>query len=195
MIVFPETPKPSYPLVLESSWKNNIHEMETGREVRGQVWTRDRRSIKLKYDPLSQANVDTLFNFHITTSGAYDPFWFFWPHKLMGGTAYPSYAGEYVGRGDGITTIFELPSKNTSSSSVVAYKAGIVTAVTFLSGGGDAGADRIQFAAAPAAGDFITADFSGQLRLKVKFQNDKCSKEMFQYLLYTMGIELSEVRI
>lgn len=80
------------------------------------------------------------------------------------------------------------------SSPARAYVNGIETYVAFETGAGDAGVDRITFVTAPANGSVVTADFVGQLRMKMRFASDTTSKELFEYVLYKMGLELQEVR-
>lgn len=115
MNVFPTTVKPSYPIEVTSEWKTLKTESETGaKEQRRQVWTFPRRSIKLKFDALTQDKADSIYNFFNLCKGSYEPFWFFWPVKESDGT-WQSYSGEYIARGDGVTTLFELPSKETEN--------------------------------------------------------------------------------
>lgn len=189
---FPTSPIPVYPLDITGEWKTLSTDFESGRQQRRQVWTFPRRSIKLEFDAITQVQADTLWNFYNTCKGAYDPFWFFDPTKDSSGN-WHSYTGEYVGRGDGVTTIFELPSKSTTALTV--YVNGTSTSVTFNSGVGDAGVDDIQFSSAPAAGSTITADFTGQIRYRVRFAEDKLSKSLFIFMLYKIGINLQEVRV
>lgn len=108
METFPSTPTPQYPLEVTSEFKTLKSDFETGREQRRSIWTFPRRQIKLSFDVLKQADIDTLWNFYQARKGGYEPFYFF---DLFAG----SHAGEYVGRGDGSQVIFELPSKETTT--------------------------------------------------------------------------------
>lgn len=185
MLVFPTTVNPFYPYKVEGEFKTYATDFESGKEQRRQVWTFSKRTISLQYGTLKQSEMDELWNFYLARRGAFDSFWFFSPVSVNA-------QGEYVGRGDASTIIFELPSKNTDSDSLVVYVGGTQTAVTFLSGGGDAGVDRIQFSGPPANGNIITANFTGQQRHKARFKEDKMSKEMFSAALYSTGIDLRE---
>lgn len=193
MNVFPEELIPTYPLSLSTEWKTRKTDFETGaKEQRRQVWTFPRRSLDLKFTPLTQAKLDTLWNFFNQQKGSFEPFWYFLPTKNSDG-AWHSYTGEYVGKGNGSSVIFELPGRSTTSQT--AYVNGAVTAGTVLGGSGDAGVDRIQFAAAPANGATITVNFTGQLRLRSRFGEDKMTRELFEWALYSVGLQVLEVRV
>lgn len=194
MLIFPSTTDPGYPLEISNNWKTLKTSVGEGREQRRKRWSAPQRSLTLKYQGLTQTRIDELYNFFMARKGSYDPFYFFSPLKNLGGS-FPSYVKEYVGLGDGTTTIFELPSKSTTPGTLIIYNNGIVASATFLSGGGDAGVDRIQFSVAPVAGNIITADFTGQWRLRARFTNDSFSKELFTAALFNSGIEIREVRI
>jgi len=118
MYIFPESPIPIYPLELSSEWKNLKSDFESGKEQRRQVWSFPKRSVKLEFKPLQQTEIDTLWNFFQARKGSLEPFWFFRPTKDKNGD-WHSYTGEYVGRGDGATTIFELPSKDTQGVELI----------------------------------------------------------------------------
>lgn len=77
------------------------------------------------------------------------------------------------------TKTFELPSKTTDNdATLITYINGMVTAKTFVSGGGAGGADRFTFGSTPADGTLITADFTGYLRIKGHL-DDKFRDELF----------------
>ena len=259
MEIYPSTPAPIRPISIKSEFKTLVTDFETGKEQRRQLWTFPKRTIALKYRT-QQTNTETLWNFYGSRKGKYEPFYFVMPYA-------ENHQNEYVTKGDGSAAIFDLPSISTDQSTLIVYINSIQTLVTFLSGGGQAGADRIQFNALgninsssvanptvittsaahglwtgnsiliaghtgsapdingnhtvtvissttfsipvnvtvagtggtwalnpPANGATITADFSGRLRFTVRFAEDKLSKEMFEYFLYSLGIGLKEVK-
>jgi len=61
---------------------------------------------------------------------------------------------------------------------------------TILTGGGEESADRVQFDTAPASGVIITATFTGDLRIKCRFKEDKLTRSNFIYRLFRTGVEL-----
>lgn len=83
----------------------------------------------------------------------------------------------------------------TTGVNLKVYVNGVLAGATFLSGGGDAGVDRVQFDIAPANGAMITADFRGQIRYRMRFTADSMSRELFEQYIFTTGLELLEVRI
>jgi len=98
MSLFPTTPVPSYPIEIGQEFKTAVSDFQSGKEARRQIWTFPKRTINLKFDVLTQANTDTLWNFYFQRKGAFIAFWYFWPLQNVGG-GWPSCTGEYVGRG------------------------------------------------------------------------------------------------
>ena len=257
MEIYPSAPLIIRPIAIEAEYKTLVTDFETGKEQRRQIWTFPLRNITLNYRR-RQTDIETLWHFYNARKGRADAFWFVMPYA-------ENHKNEYVTKGDGAATIFDLPSLNTAN--LIVYINSIVTLATLLSGGGQASADRIQFnatgsitsssvanptvittsaahglttgnkvliaghtgsapsingthtitvtgastftipvnvtvggtggtwtIAVPDNGATITADFSGKLRFKTRYSNDKIKKEMFEYFLYNMGIELREVR-
>jgi len=74
---------------------------------------------------------------------------------------------------------YDLPSKTTTNdATLITYIDGVVTAKTFISGGGGGGADRVLFGSYPAQGSLISADLKGKLRIKAKFSDDEFPEEI-----------------
>ena len=180
-------------MILEAGHKTLVSEFETGKEQRRQAWAFPRRTIKLSFDPLLAADVDTIYNFLLARKGSFEPFYYFWPWKNPG-NVWQSYTGEYIGRGTGALTTFNLPARNVTQGSLVVYVDGVQTAVTFSSGTGANNVDQIVFAVAPANGATITANLTGQLRLRMRLKTDAVTKDYFAFLLGRLGLELIEVR-
>jgi hypothetical protein len=60
-----------------------------------------------------------------------------------------------------------------------------------LTGGGAESSDRISFAPAPTLGKLITCDLTGFLRMRVRFKEDKFSRQSLPHLISAGGtIEL-----
>lgn len=187
MSLYPSTPKPQYPMVTRPKYKTAVTGFETGAEFRRQLWTFPKRSVSLKYGPLTQSEIDTLYNFFATANGSFGTFTFAWPFS-------ESITNEYVGRGDGAVVVFDIPSTSTNSGTLVVNVDGVPTSVTFGSGTGYDGRDRVTFASAPANGSTVTMFGDGILTLKMRFEEDELDKEMFRYVLYNVGVKLMEVR-
>lgn len=191
MVVYPSSPLPQYPFEITSEYKTLISTFETGTELAHQQWRFPKRSINLKYDVLTAADIKALWDFYTARRGSLVPFWFFDTYTTDDSGNPASYTDEYAGRGDAATTTFDLPGKTTSARTM--YLAGIAeSGVTYQSGTGDGGADQVEFISAPAAGALITIDFTGHIRYKMRFAQDKLSKELFKARLYKTGIGLIE---
>lgn len=175
-----------YPIGIERESLIGISDFETGKEVRRQISTLPRRTVTLQFTSLKSAEVDLLASLFLDNKGSWNTFWYCYPWVEPN-------TGEYVGRGNGGTTIFTLPGEEIESSSLSVYVNGSLTEASFLSGGGDGGRDRVQFTTAPENGSVVTADFTGKLVMKMRFANDNFSKELFDYFLYNVGLELKEV--
>jgi hypothetical protein len=139
----------------------------------------------LTYYKVTKAQASVLYNFYLARKGAYEAFNYFYP--LSG-----AYEGEYVGTGDGSTTIFNLPC--TGAFGYTVYLDGIEQTegvdYTFTAEGGADGADKTEFNVAPAAGEYITIDFTGYLKVHARFAEDGLSFETFWDRLVDSGVEL-----
>lgn len=160
-------------------------EYESGQEVTKQKRLFPKRSFPLKYSNITPENARILWQFFMGRKGKHLPFNFFHPFES-------TYLGEYVNTTDGATTIYNLPSKLASGYTV--YVGGVVKTAgvdyTFAATGGEDGADKITFAAAPAAGQYITIDFTGRLKVRCKFGEDLMSFDTFCNRLVTTGLTL-----
>jgi len=189
MAKFPELSSISYtnPEAVGIRFKTLISNFDDlGEEQRKQKWLYPKRTVPLTYRRKSKADARTLWQFYLSRKGAYEAFNFFLNQAN-------TYQGEYVGTGDGSTTVFNLPAKNSSDYTV--YKNGVAqegggTDYTFAAGAGTDGADKITFVAAPASGDRITYDFTGNLKIRCRFAEDYQDYETFYGRLVNMGIEL-----
>jgi hypothetical protein len=111
-------------------------------------------------------------------------------------SAYTSVTTQPKGSGATINTkTYDLPSMATvNDASLIPYVSSVVTAATFISGGGAGGADRIAFAGYQAAGALITVDFKGQIRIYATLPDD-FSDELFAPNLTNIAVaKVSEWR-
>lgn len=183
MKVFPETPIPNFPFRMTPEWSTLTSTFENGNEQRRSKWARPKYNITLNYTALKEADSQLLWEFYMSVKGAYEAFLFFDFYVY-------SHVDHYVGTGDGSTTIFDIPGKSTSSQTLYINGNVITTGFSYLVGGGDGDADRVSFTTAPAVGQTISIDFTGFLRVKCRFLNDKLSRENFIHILMEYGIEL-----
>lgn len=159
---------------------------QSGEEQSKQKWLYPKREVgPLQYTNIDKADAETLWQFYLDRKGAYEVFNFFDANS-------DNYEGEYVGTGDGSTTVFNLPGKSTSSRTVkidgVSQTEGVD--YTFSALGGTDGADEITFGSAPNEGEYITIDFTGILKVQCQFKEDKLKYETFYNILTIIGIEL-----
>ncbi len=175
------------PVVEEMQYKTLFTNYDDlGTERRRRKWLYPKRLITLQYSQLSLTEGRTLFDFYIARSGAYEAFTFY---KYESET----YTGEYVGTGDGSTVVMNLPCKGSSSETVYidgAEQTGGGTHYTLGAGTGTDGADKVTWVAAPASGERVTVDFTGYLKIKCRFKDDKMSFETFMNAYRTIGIQL-----
>ena len=196
MAKFPEVNEIGFanPIQVSIRWKTLVSRFdELGREQRRQKWLYPRRDIVVKYNYISKQQAETLWEFYLARKGTLEAFNFFMPEP---NSTYPTYTGEYVATGDGSTTVFNLPCKNSLNRTLyidgVAQTEGVN--YNFTAGGGEDGADRIDFSDSgmtpPASGSRITLDFQGILKVRCRFAEDLFTFENFYDRLVTVGIEL-----
>jgi len=158
---------------------------DLGEEKSRQKWLYPKRSFPLAYKGLAIADAQTLWEFFIARKGKHESFSFFYPFSR-------TYSGEYVGTGNGVTTVWNLPSKTASSYTLkldgVSLSHG--TDWTFGSGTGADGADKATLVTAPNLGQRITFDFTGILKVRAKFAEDVFDFKTFYNLLATTGVKI-----
>ena len=162
---------------------------DLGHPSRKQKWLFPRRNITISHPTVTKAQGLILWAFYLARKGAFEAFNIFYPNTN-------TYLLEYVGTGDGATTVFNLPSKSASSYTLYVdgvAKTGGGTDYTFSSGGGADGADKVTFTAGakPANGARVTWSFIGYLKIHGRFAEDKLSWEQFYNRLATVGIKIA----
>lgn len=189
MEIFPDTSlvTPDFGIKTSEMWRTLITDFESGKEQRKKKWAFPKRKVNIPYNLIHESEIENVWDFYHDRSGAYEAFWFYFIKSRK-------WKGEYIGKGDDSTVTFDLPSKSTDESSLTVYVDGTPTSVTFLSGGGQASSDRIQFSVAPAANALITATFKGILRLKARFAEDNLDDELFKYMIYNFGLTILETK-
>jgi len=166
---------------------------DEGEENRKQKWLYPKRRIRVRYNFISKAHAETLWEFYLARKGRYGAFNFFVPEPQL---TYPSYTGEYVGTGDGSTEVFNLPCKSAVSYTVYIDNSEQTEGINynFTSGGGTDGADKIAFddsnMVSPSDGAIITCDFTGALKVRCRFAEDFASFSMFRDRRGSVSFEL-----
>ncbi len=192
--VYPADPKPSYSYVLDHQFRTLVSEFESGKENRRSMWRFPKRTFSLIYRVarMTDAERNVLYEFYETRKGSYEAFWFFDFIRRK-------WIDQYVGYGNGSAAVFDLPSMTTTQFPRV-FVAGVertrVSHWNFLAGGGQGGADRIQFTAGniPGAGQLITTNLEGFLRIKGRFKDDKMTEELFTVDLTNISINIFELK-
>ncbi len=189
--IYPASPLPIYPVVITPRWDTLTRPFDSGAEQRRQKSLFPVFDVSLRYAALSDSDIQTLFDFYMARKGAFESFYFFDP-RVSTGLMSTSYDALYVDTGDGSTDVFDLPGKSTSGQAI--YVDGtlqtVTTHYTILTGGGDGGADRVDFVTAPTLGQSISCDFAGALRVHCRFAVDNLSFEWFKVALQNVGIQL-----
>lgn len=195
MATWPESsPTPNYPLEIVPRFKTLVSTCDAGNEVRRSKQEYPVFDVLVTYDMLTKTEMDVLWNFFLARKGRYDAFYIYnlADISLVTSTGFTSL---YVGTGDGSTTTFDVPGRSTSSQTL--YVDGVEdSGAAFSSGGGASNSDRVEPSSTPAAGDILTVDFTGYLRMRVRFDSDTgFNRRLFEYTYYqTGGIQLYGLR-
>jgi len=192
MATYPETsPSPSngHSFIIEPEYNTLISNYDGGGEQRRSKLLYPKYNVTIQYKNLSLAEGKNLWEFYEARHGADEAFYIY-DLSLLFGQAF-NHNGLYCGTGDGTTDTFDIPGRSTSSQTIYVDGVDDTTNTTILVGGGVSNSDRVQFdVAAPASGIIITADFTGYLRIRVRFKEDKLPRQLFISKLYSYGIKL-----
>jgi hypothetical protein len=191
METFPTAVIPGYPYSIKATWKTRVTDFEGGKEQRRQVWAFPKRTVTIACPVITQDQMKVLWQFYQQCKGAYEVFWYIDKIKEY-------WYAEYVAVGDGAIEVFDIPGKECNQASIKVYVDAeeLLEGWDFISGGGQAGADRISFDSGyiPELGQVVTVDFYGYLRLRVRFAEDKLERNIFALTLYNGQMMLSEAR-
>lgn len=193
MATWPESaPAPRYPFLIETEFNTLVSNFDGGAEQRRQKLLYPRYNISIAYRAISKTESQTLYTFYLARKGSYESFYIYDLALILGHSFVHS--DQYCDTGDGSTTIFDIPGRSTSSQTIYLDGNDETSNTTILTGGGSSASDRVRFdVSPPPAGKIITADFTGFLRMKVRFAEDKLTREDFVYKLYNFGIKLKGV--
>jgi uncharacterized protein (TIGR02217 family) len=76
MATFPTSPQPLKLYRKQIQFSTNIVVFENGVEQRSQTWPTGKQGFTLQYDVLTQAEMQTLWDFYVARGGAYESFYF-----------------------------------------------------------------------------------------------------------------------
>ena len=174
--------------------KSNFDDL--GEEKRKKKWLYPRRNITLKYEAITKDEVEDLYEFYQARAGSYGDFvWF----ESTGVGAYKTYSSEYVGGMGTTTLVFNLPALGSSATITmnVAGGASATSNYTFSAGGGSDGEDKVTFVSssaggitAPASTQYVTCDFTGRLKIRCRFAEDRLSWDNFYDSMINVGVKL-----
>ena len=200
MAIFPSPSAAPYgnPVTWEMEFKtlrSNFDDL--GEEKRKRKWLYPKRNISLKYPAITRGEAETIYEFYQARSGSYGAF--VWFESTGRGDAYRSYSSEYTATGDSTTLIFNLPAKGSSITHDVNLDASVVSTsdYTFAAGGGGDGEDKVTFISSTAGGigaptstQRMTYDFTGRLKIRCRFAEDRLTWENFYDRIVNTSITL-----
>ena len=195
MATWPESsPTPNYPMDITPRYRTLISDLDSGNEQRRAKQEFPKYDVVVTYNILTKTEMNTLFAFYQARKGPYEAFYIYDLTDVLNVTT-TSYTDQYVATGDGSTATFDIPGRSTGTRTL--YVNGIEdSSAVFLVGGGASSSDRVTPDSIPAEGDILTVDFTGYLRMRVRFESDTgLTKRLFEYIYYqTGGIKLRGLR-
>lgn len=142
-----------------------------GKEQRKRKWLYPKRSFELSYSVITDVELLTLTQFYNDRDGSYNSFTFIFPSTYS-----ETYTNEYVGSGDGSTTIYNMPCVSESRTVYVDGNEQTEAADATSSGNyyileaqGQDGVDSLHLNFTPTSSQRITCDFTGRLAARCRF--------------------------
>jgi len=153
--------------------KSNFDKL--GKEQVKRKWLYPKRSVGLSYSNIVNADLRELEQFYIDRYGGFLAFTF-----IMPSTEISIYEGEYVGTGDGSTTVYNLPFKSATSISITVDGSPYVIGQDstdagdcyIIEDGGQDGVDSLVCHVTPPAGTRIITNFTGRLAIRCRFEDN-----------------------
>jgi uncharacterized protein (TIGR02217 family) len=176
---------PEFGLTESVLFNTNITESESGKERRDALWDDGLREYDLKVRFLTKANMDTIWDFYIARKGSFD-------HFLVKFETAMDSEDENVGSGDGSTTQFLLNHFPVDTAANNSCTVNSVAETNYaLSNDFNNEESYITFDTAPVTGTILV---TYQYYFKVRFADDKLTRELAAYQLLHAGMKLLEVR-
>jgi hypothetical protein len=187
MATFPETPAPVN-MTVSPVFRTVIANLGSGDEERKIRQQFAKFDVTLEYLKMSDADMETLWQFYIARKGAGNSFYAYDQYVSM------AHESIYLGTGDAVEDIFDLSGRTTSGLTIYFDNIPQGSGWSKLTGGGKSESDRIDFDTAPSAGVIISADFTGYLRIKCRFLNDNMDRLTFHRVVHGIGLQLKGLR-
>jgi len=182
MSEYPASPVPQIPYEITSNWKTIVSAFDSGKEQRRQKQTYPKYDIGLTYNALVESDFAILWNFYQSMSGSLTAFYFYTIESS-------DWDGLFIGTGDASTQTFDIPGKSITNN-IIYYNGEAWDDYEILVGGGSENSDRIIFDTAPEVNAILLCDFTGYMRIRCRFEEDKLTKQSFAGKLYRTGIKL-----
>lgn len=177
----------------ETIYDTVVQRESNGRELRVARQTAARYRYSITYDFLRQDysggdELATLSNFFATHKGGWDSFLFTDPKES-------TYAGAFLGTGDGTTTVFYMRDSSferigAANGSPAIYVAGALQTIT-THYTQDLTVGKITFVTAPTAGQALTWD--GSFYRRVRFASDSWATQRRHSRTWKATVELVSV--
>lgn len=191
--VYPDSPVPSEGYSSSDEFATVVAgPYMSGRSVVGKGREYPLFRARLAYAKMALADFQPVYTLFSNVRGRFGTFTFF---DFTGHDASPvgaAWVKLYVGVGNGVTTIFDLPMKTATSRTV--YVNSVATAVTFNSGAGTDGRDSITFAGAPTSGHLIELTATGRRAVTARFAEDTLHVNRYAAGLVDASVEIVEAR-
>jgi hypothetical protein len=158
---------------------------EFGKKRRKRKWLFTKRNISMVYNHLSKIEARSLWQLFLNAQGSFGTFsWF--------NNEIDTYTKEYIGTGDGTTTVWNLPCKTPTSVTVYLDNVELIniTDYTIVDEAGADGAAAITLVVAPEAGAYLTIDFTGYLKVNCSFSEDNIDLKYLQQSKKNITINL-----
>ena len=176
---------PEFGLTETIEFRTNITESESGKEHRDALWDSGLRTYNLTCKFLTKAVMDVIWNFYIARLGAYDYFLV----KVL--TEY-DVSDESVGSAGSAVTRFLLHNFPVDTTTGYSCTVGGVANTDFvLTNDFSTEKSYIDFNSAPSSGAILV---TYEYYFRMRFSEDKMTRELAAYQLLHTGIVLKEDR-
>lgn len=162
-----------YPFKVTQVFSTLTHDFDGGGEQRRAKWGFPKFDVAINLKGLLLADSQTMFQFYMERKGRLESFYIY-DEKIY------TFKGLYIGTGDDSTVTFDIPGNSTNTHTI--YSNGVEVSsddYTIVTGGGTEESDRVTFDTAPTLGNTLSCDFTGYLRMHVRFKDDDLTREDF----------------
>lgn len=184
METYPSYPKPAQGgFTVTPRWNTVIGDFDGGGEQRLSKWFFPRHDVTIRYSPEAIKDLNVVWNFYMARKGRREAFYI---HDIVS----MEHFGQLIGIRKGLNDVrFEIPCRDCFHSTFNLYLNG-QKLTRLIQYDVDFSANAVVLARNLLAGGIITADFTGFLRMRVRFDEDRLSREHFLGKLFQTGITL-----